>query len=87
MAGAGRPIAAYTMCVDGRAASTSLATTEIEPLGNARSGPAAGPNRALLRSTEHPEHTVYLNGIDGDTARRAGVADLLGVLAWYLGSG
>jgi len=80
-----RSVVAYTMSADERATSKSLATTAIEPLGDARLGPAGCPGEALLRYTEH---TFYLDGTDGGAARRAGVvADLLDALAAELGIG
>lgn len=78
-----RIVAAFTMFVGDQSLSTSLATTEIEPLSDACLRPTPGPVGALLRCAQH---TVYLDGADGDAARRVGVADLLEALGAGLDS-
>jgi uncharacterized protein YndB with AHSA1/START domain len=63
-----RLVFAYSMTVAGAPMSSSLGTMELVPVGSG----------TLLRLTEH---TAYVDGNDGSTARREGTIELLEALA------
>lgn len=66
-----RIVAAYTMTMDGKIMSASLATTEFEQAG-------AGTRLILT------EHDAFLDGIDKSGTRKEGCAGLLLALEKYL---
>lgn len=66
-----RIVAAYTMTMDGKIMSASLATTEFEKAG-------AGTRLILT------EHDAFLDGIDKSGTRKDGCAGLLLALEKYL---
>jgi uncharacterized protein YndB with AHSA1/START domain len=68
-----RLVFAYWMTIDGVPLSSSLTTIELLP---------AADGGTLLRFSEH---TAYLDGNDGSTARREGSRSLLEALAAELG--
>jgi uncharacterized protein YndB with AHSA1/START domain len=66
-----RIIVSYTMAIDGRIMSASLATAEFEPAGTG--------TRLILT-----EHDAHLDGIDKSGSRKDGCAGLLVQLGKYL---
>ena len=66
-----RIIVSYTMAIEGKIMSASLATAEFEPAGTG--------TRLILT-----EHDAHLDGIDTSGSRKDGCAGLLGQLGRYL---